>query len=245
VTDSNAIDFFTRLERELRVAGVRRHRRWRGWVPASRAALTSAAAVAVLGLGLVPALSLLGGETGPEDSHLESSGGDPAPLGTVVNRGGESHTVVATGSAPLVGSWQMETYTSKRLVDPETAEVYQPAGLRCLGLFLVDPPPLGGAGGGQCGEFPSTPGFSRIESAPSNASDRRELLVYGRAPEEASAIVLTGEDGFERRTTPMEGLGSADGDYYLFAVPYGVGGRVNWLDANGEPGSRGLALLPR
>jgi hypothetical protein len=238
MSDTSTLDFFGRLEAELREAATRKPRARLS--PTPRTVAGVAVVVAAGALALVPVL-LLGGGAGR--SHDASSGREPAPVGTVINRGGESHTVVATGSAPLAGPWQMETYASTRLADPDSGEVYQPAGLRCLGLFLVDPPPLGGAGG-QCGEFPRTPGFSRMQSIPSVAGKPRELLVYGRAPEEASAVVLTGESGFERRLKPLEGLGPADGDYYLFAVPAGMSGRVNWVDATGEPGSPGLALLP-
>jgi hypothetical protein len=241
MSDTSALDFFDRLEAELREAAARPRRARLS--PTARAVAVVAVVLAAGALALVPVL-LLGGDGEAGRSHDVSPGRDPAPVGTVINRGGERHTVVATGSAPVAGPWQMETYGSTRLADPESGEVYQPAGLRCLGLFLVDPPPLGGAGGGQCGEFPRTPGFSRMQSIPSAAGEPRELLVYGRAPEEASAVVLTGEDGLERRVKPLEGLGPADGDYYLFVVPAGTNGRVNWLDATGEPGSRGLALLP-
>lgn len=241
MSDTSALDFFDRLEADLRDAAARTPRARLS--PTPRAVAVLAVTLAAGALALVPVL-LLGSDGGAGRGHDASSGRDPAPVGTVIDRAGEPHTVVATGSAPVAGPWQMETYTSTRLADPENGEVYQPAGLRCLGLFLVDPPPLGGAGGGQCGEFPRTPGFSRMQSIPSYAGDPRELLVYGRAPEEASAVVLTGEDGVEQRVKPLEGLGPADGDYYLFAVPTGTSGRVNWLDATGEPGSAGLALLP-
>lgn len=241
MSDTSTLDFFDRLEAELREAAARTPRARLS--PTLRAVAVLAAVLAAGALALVP-VALLSGDGGASRSHDVSSGRDPAPVGTVIDRAGEPHTVVATGSAPVAGPWQMETYTSTRLADPENGEVYQPAGLRCLGLFLVDPPPLGGAGGGQCGEFPRTPGFSRIQSLPSVAGNPRELLVYGRAPEEASAVVLTGESGLERRMEPLEGLGPADGDYYLFVVPAGTSGRVNWLDATGQPGSGGLALLP-
>jgi hypothetical protein len=236
MTDVTTPDFFERLELELRRAAARRPRRSAG---VSTAAVAMATA-SVLALLLVAALALLGG--GDRAVEVTSPPG-VTPVGHVVDRGGERHTVVATGVAPFAGPWQMETYGSTKLADPETGEVYQPAGLRCLGLFLVNPRP--GAGGGQCGEFPRTPGFSRVQATvPPIKGGAREILVYGRVPETATAVTLTQRSSLLRQAKPFEGLGPADGDYYLLAVPPDTKGRVNWLDRDGKPGSRGIELLP-
>jgi hypothetical protein len=177
-----------------------------------------------------------------------------APVGTVYEpREGTPprhtrSTVVATGLAPVAGPWQMETYTSTRLADPKSGEEYQPAGLRCLGVYLLDPPnSLGPTGGGQCGEFPRTPGFSRVQmTVRNNQGEAREILVYGRAPPEATAVVITVDGESRRAVEPFAGPPGARGDFYLIPIPpEWERGRVNWLDGNGNEGSRGHALMPR
>jgi hypothetical protein len=155
---------------------------------------------------------------------------------------------VATGTAPVSGPWEILTYKSERLADPETGEVYQPAGLRCLGIRLLDPPDMQAGGlSGQCGEFPRTPGFSRVQTTVRNvAGGAREILVYGRAPEDAALVRLTPDAGEAIEVNPLEGPAGETGDFYLFAVPADIGeGRVNWIDDEGNEGSVGQELLPR
>ena len=63
-----------------------------------------------------------------------------------------------TFAATLDCACRVQRYRPERASDPEPGEVYQPAGLRCLGLRLLDPPSDHSGGlGGQCGEFPRTP----------------------------------------------------------------------------------------
>jgi hypothetical protein len=128
------------------------------------------------------------------------------PVGSVIRGGDEflpqegDHVVVATGQSAALGPWQLEAYTSGRLTDPESGTVYQSTRHPCLDIRLTDP--RGGApdwGGGFCGEFPKTPGFSRGELPGATRDGRaRELLLFGRAPQGAQAIRLTGAGGFER-----------------------------------------------
>jgi hypothetical protein len=167
------------------------------------------------------------------------------PVGSVITDGDEflpeegDHVVVATGQSAVLGPWQLEAYTSGRLTDPESGTVYQSSGHPCLDIRLTDP--REGApdwGGGFCGEFPKTPGFSRGE-LPAATSDGRahELLLFGRAPQEAQAIRLTGAGGFERRVEPLEGPPSSPGKYWVITAPPSLeGGRVAWLDSDGHVG---------
>jgi hypothetical protein len=147
---------------------------------------------------------------------------------------------VATGAARGIGPWQLEASRSTRLADPENGEVYQPAGLRCLTLYLLDPPDdemLRAAG--QCGEFPRTPGFSRLQSG------TRRVLVYGRVPERATAVsvLVPGRGSINARL--HEGPKTSRGDFYAVAVtPPLPRARINWFDEKGRPGSRGVSLLP-
>jgi hypothetical protein len=227
-------EFFGRLETELRAAAERKPRRSVP-VPAVAAAL-------LLALALTPVVLVLG--SGNSESP-EVRSPSQAPQRPAIP-GFPGATVVATGTAPESGPWEMFTYTSERLADPESGEVYQPAGLPCLGLRLLDPPPEHAGGvGGQCGEFPRTPGFSRIQkTVPDVAGGAREILVYGRAPEEAALVRLTPSDWEPLEMKPLEGP-PGEGDFYLFAVPSDIGdGRVNWIDAQGDEGSQGQELLP-
>jgi hypothetical protein len=267
-------DFFESLEVELRAAAERGPRRRPAWLPGAGGVAAGAAVLALLAVALVPALVLLGDGDDPADEPAAVPG--PAPVGTVIPKGegtpprSEESTVVATGVAPVAGPWQMETYASTRLADPETGEEYQPAGLRCLGIYLLDPPNTNvPAGGGQCGEFPRTPGFGRVQmTVPDGQGARRfacrgsarcrrpgggampeelrELLVYGRVPAEATAVVITVDGVERRRVEPLPGPPQEEGDFYLIPVPpEWENGRVNWLDERGNEGSRGHALMPR
>jgi hypothetical protein len=238
-------DFFATLELELRNAAARPPRRR---APGLRTLAPAAIVAALLALALVPVLALLG--DGEPDQRRATAPG-LAPVGTVYEPGEGTpprvtrSTVVATGEAPVAGAWQLEEYRSDRLADPETGEEYQPAGLPCLGVFLIESRPQVG-GGGACGEFPSTPGFGRIQmSVPGTNGDVREALVFGRVPARASSVVIE-VDGKTRRTVePFPGPPGVDGDFYLIAIPSEWdSGRVNWLDAHGNAGSRGHQLLP-
>jgi hypothetical protein len=247
-------DFFASLELELREAAERPPLRRPQWAQAAGGLLGAAAALALVALALVPVLVLLGDGDGSGRSAEEPAAlPGAAPVGTVIPRGegmprrAEESTVVATGDAPVAGPWQMETYGSTRLADPETGEVYQPAGLRCLGVYLLAPPGVHGpTRGGQCGEFPRTPGFSRVQmTVRDTQGEAREILVYGRVPAEAAAVVVTVEGETRRAVEPFAGPAEARGDFYLIPVPpEWERGRVNWLDERGNEGSVGHALMP-
>jgi hypothetical protein len=251
-------DFFGALELELRAAAERRPRR-QVTVGQALGGLAAAALVAVA-VAVVAAVS--GGGGG--DSAQVTSGPKLEAVGTVIPKGEGTpprtsrSLVVATGRTPGIGAWQMETSRSTA-IRGESGEVYQPAGLRCVSLFLVGGPPKYLFGSGQCGEFPRTPGFSRLQlaglvlhtrSRPQARRRNRRLprgpvLVYGRVPERATKVVVTDPNGLRLETKPHEAPKGARGDFYALAVPqHHPGARVNWLDASGRPGSRGIALLP-
>jgi hypothetical protein len=225
MNDAIAPDFFDRLERELREAAGRRPRR-------SPGALAALAAAAVLAVALVPLLAVLGG-------GRDAAAPAQSDVGSFVERGGERHRIVATGENDVAGRWQLETHRSSRLADSDSGEVYQPAGLRCLGLYFAH-----GGGGGQCGEFPRTPGFSRVQDTVWEDAKPVHKFVYGRAPERATAVVVRRRGELVRRVRPIEGPTGARGDFYFIALPVGTKGRVNWLDRDGREGSRGIELLP-
>ena len=231
-------EFFGRLETELRAAAERPPRR--------TAPVPAVAAAVLLALAVAPIVFVLG--SGGSDSSERRAGEETqqALPRDVSIRGFPDAKVVATGTAPAAGPWEILTYRSVKLDNPDTGEVYQPAGLRCLGIRLLEPPSdrFGGLSG-QCGEFPRTPGFSRVQhTVPDAAFDALEILVYGRAPEEAALVRLTPADGEPREMRPIEGP-AGEGDFYLFAVPANIGeGEVNWIDKDGDEGSVGQQLMP-
>jgi hypothetical protein len=181
-------------------------------------------------------------------------------VGTVIPKGEGTpprpsrSVVVATGTAPGVGPWQMEASRSSMLKDQDSGEVYQPAGLRCLSLIPVDPKDFLLSVGGQCGDFPRTPGFGRSQvpalqmrgdSERARRLRRQPVLVYGRVPERAARVVVTAPDGLRLEARPHEGPRGARGDFYAISVrPGHPHARINWLDEHGQAGSRGIELMP-
>lgn len=242
-------DFFGALELELREAGQRSPRRRTR--PAD--VVGAVAAAALLAAAVVVVLVVIGGG---EQSRTAPAAVKPEPVGTVIPKGEGTpprprrSVVVATGTALGGGAWQMEASRSSALKDPDTGELYQPPGLRCLTLFPVVPGDRSIGGGGQCGEFRRTPGFSRIQlpavfTRGDEQARRTPVLVFGRVPERAARVVVTAPDGLRREARPLEGPQSARGDFYAISVrPGHPHARINWLDEHGRPGSRGIELMP-
>ncbi len=247
MNDRSRGDFFGTLALELHAAAQRSPRR--------RTRLGDVvgvvAAAALLAAAVLVALTVLGG--GDTSERPVAAASEPAPVGTVIPRGEGTpprqrrSTVVATGTARGIGPWQLEASRSIRLADPDSGEVYQPEGLRCLTIYPLDPPDdqLLGASG-QCGEFPRTPGFSRLQFGSSRPqSGAKPVLVYGRVPRRATAVrvLVPGERSISARL--HKGPKSSRGDYYAVAVkPPLPGARVNWFDEKGRLASRGIALMP-
>ena len=251
MSDAQVLDFFDRLERELRSAAERAPRR--RVAPVARAAFVAAAAATVLALALVPVLVVLGGG---EDGAQRAVTGPTAlpPVGTVLPKDvagdpprSSASTVVARGRAPLAGPWALEVSHMKK------------GRWKCL--FLHVPRPKTEAAmrhyGGYCGpgnlDFRKTPGFSRAQAgfpqivrrADGTRVRTREVIVFGRAPEQASAVVITAPGGVRIEADLQEGPRRFDADFYAVAVkPPLPRSRINWLDAGGRPGSRGITLMP-
>lgn len=254
MNDRPTSDFFGALALELHAAARRSPRR--------RTRLGDVAggvvAAGLLAAAVLVALTVLGGGDTSEPPSTAAS--RPAPVGTVIPKGEGTpprqrrSTVVATGTARGIGPWQLEASRSTRLADPESGEVFQPAGLRCLTLYLFDPPDdevLGASG--QCGEFPRTPGFSRVQVDASRLqvdasrlqSGAKPVLVYGRVPRRAAAVKILVPGGRSINARLHKGPKSSRGDFYAVAVkPPLPGARINWFDEKGRPGSRGIGLMP-
>ena len=252
-------DFFGALEQELAAAAHRRPRRRldvpavAGW--AGAAVLTSVAVA-------IAAFFVLSGDPGERTTPPALH---PDPVGTVIQKGeGQPprrlrSIVVANGTAPGLGAWQLEFSRSKRWTHPETGEVLEPSGLPCLSLVRVTKRPHGASG--YCGRFPRTPGFSRAIFPGVELHSRREdprlhsgherprpteLIVYGHVPTRATAVVLTAARGTRIEVEPFPGPRGVPGNFYLLSMSRRMvlDARVNWLDADGRPGSRGIEVSP-
>jgi hypothetical protein len=255
-------DFFDRLEADLRTAALRRPR-------PNLVALPTLAAILVVALAAGATALVLGGG----DGRIAGQDVRPglSPVGTVIPKGAgnppreRASMVVATGKTPVGGPWQLEVSRIGDQRDPKTGEVYLEAG-PCLWLYQPSPRHARrGSFGGYCGPgqlgFRKTPGFSRAQSMtprlvrrPDGTRPRaREVVVFGRAPVEASKVVLTIPHRVRIAVDPLpappgfrERFGF-DASFYAIAVPSPkpiAGARINWLDASGKPGSRGIRMMP-
>jgi hypothetical protein len=76
-------------------------------------------------------------------------------------------------------------------------------------------------------------------------AEARELLVWGRVPDRAEKVVITARGRTRYEVVPTDGPKTFPGRFYVIPVRPGLHmPRINWLDAAGRPGSRGIRLLP-
>jgi len=156
--------------------------------------------------------------------------------------------VVANGVAPWTGPWQLEVSRSKGFSHPDTGEVLEPPGYCLMFNALAPPDPSligrsGFCGGPRSLGFRKTPGFSRGQ--PGSTRTVKEVVVWGRVPERAAKVVITAPGGTRIEATPTDGPRTFPGRFYGIPVKPGLpGARINWLDEDGRPGSRGIRLMP-
>jgi hypothetical protein len=242
-------DFFGALELELHAAAERRPRR-----PVSVGQVLGAVAgtaLVAMAVAVVVAVSS-GGDGGGGSGHVTGAR-TPDPVGTVIPKSRSPYEtralVVANGRAPVNGAWQIEVSRTKgeRATD---GTLLWPAGY-CLFLHVLDPPDKMIDGhSGHCGSprslgFRKTPGFSRSQGPAPSRPDPKEVLVWGRVPDRAAKVVITAPGRRRIEIVPEEGPKTFPGRYYAIPVkPPIPRARINWLDANGRPGSRGIGLMP-
>lgn len=245
-------DFFGALELELRHAAERRPRRAVG----VGQAIGIAAALALVAVAAALTLTVRGGGEGdPGPSGQLTGSGRPDPVGTVIPKEETPYEtdalVVANGRAPVTGPWQLEVSRTEGERDTE-GHVMWPAGY-CLWIRLLDPPEgRPGPTAGSCGSprslgFRRTPGFSRHQGAflSGKAPPPKEVLVWGRVPDRAEKVVVTAPDGLRIAMRPKDGPKTFPGRFYGIPVkPVHRRARINWLDASGKRGSRGIRLMP-
>jgi hypothetical protein len=160
-------------------------------------------------------------------------------------QGPAERTVVATGTAPVAGPWQMTLHESRRRV--ADGDLYEPEGLPCIFLKLLDAPEHTAVDGGGCGVQRKSPGFTRGQrTVPAvKGAQVREMLVYGRAPEEADKVEISADGGLRLAVKTAEGPASVPGDFWLIAMPPGLkDGRVYWIDEDGGARGPSVELLP-
>ncbi len=241
-------DFFGALELELHAAAERRPRR-----PVSVGQVLGAlAGTALVAMAVAVVVAVSGGGDGG-DSGQVTGGRAPDPVGTVIPKSETDYEtralVVANGTAPVHGPWQIEVSRTSGERAPDGTMMW-PAGY-CLWLNVLDPPDkTTGGRSGHCGSprslgFRKTPGFSRAQG-PARARPRpNEVLVWGRVPDRATKVVITAPGRRRIAVLPEEGPKTFPGQYYVIPVkPPMPGARINWLDPNGRPGSRGIGLMP-
>jgi hypothetical protein len=242
-------DFFGALELELRSARDRKPRRH---VSAGTLVGTLAAALA-LAAALLVTFALRSGGSEPAEP---AAGPRPDPVGTIIPKDKvpyESRAlVVANGIAPITGPWQIELSRTKGERDTNGAVMWERG--YCVTIRLLDPPNgRPGPSSGSCGAprslgFRKTPGFSRYQGAVVHPPPRKqEALVWGRVPDRAEKVVITAPDGLRIEVRPEDGPKTFPGRWY--GIPVRVrgehpGARINWLDKHGQPGSRGIRLMP-
>lgn len=180
----------------------------------------------VLALALVAALLAVGG-AGAATGFLPI--GTEVPTVRVPGKGEpvyeSDRVVIATGQTQTAGRWQASVTTSDQ-------------GL-CFSLELIDAYPdtrserCGGTANGF--DVASVGGGDRL---------RDTTIVYGGAPEQATAVRARSADGFQRTVATEEGPDAFQGDFYVLEIPRRLRNvEVSWLDGRGRTERPGL-LVP-
>ena len=172
-----------------------------------------------LAVGLVAA-GAAGAATGllPVGSELRAPGfvggaGEP--------RYTSNQTVVGTGELPSAGRWQMTVARSDQG--------------QCLGLGLVDT--RESAQQLVCG----TTSFDAVTIG--GGTDLPDTtVVFGPAPERATAVRVSAPGGFRRTAPTHDGGGDMHGDFYVVEIPRRglVNAEIRWLDAHGRGPHAGM-----
>jgi hypothetical protein len=243
-------DFFSALELELRAASTRRPRRRISAGPG----LGAVAAAALLAAAVLIVAAVAGG--GDDPARRAGADRSPDPVGAVIPRK-DAHTesdalVVANGTARGIGPWQMEVSRTSGERDTNGAVMWHRG--YCLWIRVLRQDGTHRGRSGFCGGprtlgFRRTPGFSRSQTVAVRVQgrkpSRKPILVWGRVPDRADRVVITAPGGKRIEAVPQDGPENFPGRFYGIPVkPPMQGARINWLDANGQPGSRGIALMP-
>jgi hypothetical protein len=147
------------------------------------------------------------------------------PLSSVAGKGEPRYTsnqvVVRTGSLPNAGRWQVT------VIDSDQGQ--------CLTLERPDSRLSGTAS--VCG--PAS--FDAIsEGGGDDLPDT--TVVFGPAPEQATAVRVTAPGGFQRTARTHEGTTDMDGDFYVIEIPRNGlrNAQITWLDESGHSPGAGM-----
>jgi hypothetical protein len=166
-------------------------------------------------------------------------------VGSVIPGGGDSgfehdaaspeQTVLATGTTPVGGPWQLTTYRSEGIVDDQ-GHVAEAKGLPCIRFLLTGPPPRNPINGSAFCLAPGKPDFN-ASSIPvlDESSGQNELIVYGFAPRNAAGVQLTAADGKTIRSDIEPGVPKFPGNVWVIAAPPGLeAAELDWVDRSGN-----------
>ena len=148
----------------------------------------------------------------------------PRVAGDGEPRYSSGRVVVATGELPDAGRWQMSVTGSDQgrcLAFERPDSSHDSAPQEVCGLPSFDAISHGGGS-----ELPDT------------------TVVFGPAPERASAIRVSAPSGFHLTAPTHDGLDGVDGDFYVLEIPRRglVNARVSWLDEDSRPYGSGLVI---
>jgi hypothetical protein len=227
-------EFFGKLETELRAAAERPPRRA---VP-----MPAVAAAVLLALAVAPIVFVLGSGSDEGAPQREAaSDATPRPPGVRIEHRGVRYeppgaTVLATGTSPVSGPWQLQTYE-------------QEDGGRCIGVSLLHADPNEEVTwSGICPRpgGPPLPIFIAQAVGVPPTPDQKEFLVYGRAPEEAVAVELVRDGEVAVRAGTSDGPDGVDGDFYVLTLPpdLELDGVMRWVGEDGRAGDEVRFRLP-
>jgi hypothetical protein len=158
-------------------------------------------------------------------TRLLPIGTELPPLDAVVGEGEPRYTsnrvVVGSGSLPVAGRWQVTVIES----DQGQCLTFERPDSRLGGMAAVcGMPSFDAIGEGGGDELPDT------------------TVVFGPAPERATAVQVTAPGGFHRTATTHQGTGDMEGDFYVIELPRtGLrNAEITWLDERGRPPGRGM-----
>lgn len=143
--------------------------------------------------------------------------------------------VLAAGTAPVGGPWQLTTYRSEGIVDDQ-GDVAEAQGMPCIRFLLTGPPARNPINGSAFCLAPGKPDFN-ASSIPvlDESSGKNELIVYGFAPRNAAGVQLTAADGKTIRSDTEPGGPKFPGNVWVIAAPPGLeAAELDWVDRSGN-----------
>jgi hypothetical protein len=143
--------------------------------------------------------------------------------------------VLATGTAPVGGPWQLTTYRSEGILDGE-GNVAEAKGLPCVRFLLTAPPARNPINGSAFCLAPGKRDFN-ASSIPvvDESSGKNELIVYGFAPRNAAGVQLTDAGGKSIRSGTEPGEPRFPGNVWVIAAPPGLeAAELDWVDQSGN-----------